>query len=154
MMCREYIKNKYLPEMENLLLILTDLQQSSQSNSISSDDMAWTAEYLNTSLSSVYGVVKYYSMFSNEPRGKFVIRVCQSPVCHMMADRPLVGAVEGELGTTGGQVTDDGMFSVETVECLGHCEKAPVMMVNEAVYGNLSFEKIQGIVAALKIKSE
>ena len=140
--------------MENLLLILTDLQQSSQSNSISPADMAWIAEYLNTSLSSVYGVVKYYSMFSTEPRGKFTIRVCRSPVCNMMADSPLADAVEGELATTDGQVTDDGMFSVETAECLGHCERAPVMMVNEEIYGNLSIEKIQDIVLNLRHKSD
>lgn len=152
-MSREYIKEKYKPEMENLLLILTALQQSSQSNSISHDDMVWTAGYLNTSLSSVYGVVKYYSMFSTEPRGKFTIRICRSPVCNMMAERSLADAVGVELATAGGQVTDDGMFSVETVECLGHCESAPVMMVNEEVHGNLSTGKIQDIIMQLRHKS-
>jgi len=138
--------------MENLLLILTDLQRFSQSNSISSADMAWTAEYLNTTLSSVYGVVKYYSMFSTEPRGKIVLRVCQSPMCKMLAGGDLVKAIESELGTTDGQVTEDGIFSVEAVECLGHCEKGPAMLANEEIYGNLNIEKTGDIVASLKQK--
>jgi NADH-quinone oxidoreductase subunit E len=153
-MSREYIKNKYSPKMENLLLILTGLQQSSPSNFISRADMIWTAEYLNTTLSAVYGVIKYYSMFSTEPRGRFVIRVCQSPICNMLAGGTLADEVESEISTTDGQVTDDGLFSVEAVECLGHCEKAPAMMVNEKVYGNLSIEKVQKILAILKQKSD
>lgn len=152
MVSKDYIKARHLPKMENLLLILTDIQQRSRTNSISHADMAWVADYLNTTLSSVYGVVKYYTMFSTTPRGKFVIRVCQSPVCRMLADGNLTETLEKELATADGRVTDDGMFSVEEVECLGHCEKAPTMMVNEEVFGKLSTAHIQNIVADMKKK--
>ena len=74
---------KYSPEKEHLISILHDIQNNSPEQFISEDDMKSVAEYLNISLSSVYGVVTYYSMFSRKPRGKYLVRVCSSPVCEM-----------------------------------------------------------------------
>lgn len=138
--------------MENLLLILTDIQENNPEHYIRDEDMAWVAEYLNTTLGAVYGVVKYYTMLSTRPRGRYVTRVCRSPVCNMMADRTktIFEELETLLGISEGQVTQDGMFSIEKVECLGQCEKAPAMMINEEVYGNLDHEKLVKIIDALK----
>lgn len=151
-MAREYITEKYSPDMENLLLILTDIQENCPENYIQNEDMAWVAEYLNTTLSSVYGVVKYYSMFSTRPRGRCVTRVCRSPVCSMLEDKTqtIFKTLEALLGITEGQVTPDGQFSIEKVECLGQCEKAPAMMINEEVYGHLDHEKLVEIFDVLR----
>lgn len=153
-MNREYIAAKYRPEMENLLLILTEIQERRTDNCIRDEDMVWVAEYLNTSLGSVYGVVTYYSMFSTRPRGRYVARVCRSPVCNMMQDKPhtLFESLESVLGISDGEVTADGLFSIEQVECLGQCEKAPAMMINEDVYGNLDPERLKMIIAGLREK--
>lgn len=153
-MTREYITEKYSPVMENLLLILTEIQENSPEHYIRDEDMAWVAEYLNTSLSSVYGVVTYYSMFSTRPRGRYVTRICRSPVCTMMDDKntTLFADFKTLLGIEEGQVTPDGQFSIEQVECLGQCEKAPAMMINEEIYGFLDHEKLAGIIGALRRK--
>ena len=151
-MTREYITDKYTPEMENLLLILTEIQENCPEHYIQNEDMIWVAEYLNTTLGSVYGVVNYYSMFSCQPRGRYVTRVCRSPVCTMMEGKTLFESLESLLGVTEGQVTPDGLFSIEKVECLGLCEKAPAMMINEKVYGHLDQEKLAEIFDALRRK--
>ena len=153
-MAREYITDKYSPDMENLLLILIEIQENRSEHYIREEDMVWVAEYLNTTLSSVYGVVKYYSMFSTRPRGRYVTRVCRSPVCTMMEDKTktLFENLETLLDITEGQVTPDGQFSIEKVECLGQCEKAPAMMINEEVHGDLDQEKLVEIFDALRRK--
>ena len=138
--------------MENLLLILIEIQEHCPEHYIREEDMIWVATYLNTTLSSVYGVVKYYSMFSTQPRGRYITRVCKSPVCSMMVDETetLFERLESLLGITEGQVTEDGQFSIERAECLGQCEKAPAMMINEDVYGHLDKEKLERIFRALR----
>ena len=140
--------------MENLLLILTEIQENDPEHYIRNEDMVWVARYLNTTLGAVYGVVKYYSMFSTRPRGRYVVRVCRSPICTMLADKSktVFDDLAILLGVSEGQVTPDGLFSIERVECLGQCEKAPAMMVNEEVYGNLDHEKLVKILDALRRK--
>ena len=151
MVKREVIK-KYSPDLENLLLILTDIQNCSKENYIRDKDMVWIAEYLNISLSMVYGVVTYYSMFSTKPRGNYVIRLCCSPVCGMMGAGAVAKNFESILKIQEGQVSGDKMFSFEKVECLGQCEKAPAMMVNDGVYGNLTLQKVETIISFLQKK--
>lgn len=138
--------------MENLLLILTEIQENCPEHYLRDEDMIWVAGYLNTTLSSVYGVVNYYSMFSRQPRGRYVTRVCRSTVCTMMEGKTLFESLETLLGITEGQVTPDGQFSIERVECLGQCEKAPAMMINEEVYGHLDHERLVEILDALRRK--
>lgn len=151
-MAKKFITDKFSPDMENMLLILIEIQEHSSEHYISEEDMAWVAEYLNTTLSSVYGVVTYYSMLSTRPRGRYVARVCRSPVCTMMQEKPeiLFEDLENLLGITEGQVTADGQFSIEKVECLGQCEKAPAMMINEKVHGHLNQDKLVGIFSTLR----
>lgn len=149
-MTRESISKKYKPEMENLILILTELQERNPQHYIDPEDMRWVAAYLNTSLGAVYGVVKYYTLFSTQPRGRHVIRVCRSPVCDMLDGRRVQESLEALLGIGQGEVTPDGLFSWEAVECLGHCDQAPVMMVDDTVYGGLTHGKVQAVIASLQ----
>ncbi len=146
------IQSKYSPEMENLLLILTEIQDSNEDNSLSDDDIAWVAEYLKVPLSTVYGVVTYYSMFSTSPRGKYVIRVCCSPVCSMMDADNIMNNFKSVLGVEPKEISGDGLFSYEKAECLGQCEKAPSMMINRDVYGKVGQEKIKNIISRLRKK--
>ena len=78
------IISKFTPHQENLINILHELQNANQNNYLLIEDLKLVADYLNITYSSVYGVVQYYSMFSINKRGKNVIRVCKSPVCHMI----------------------------------------------------------------------
>jgi len=149
-MLTEELRQKFSPNPENLLLILTEIQIRSRDNSIRDEDIAWVAEYLNITLSAVYGVVKYYSLFSTEPRGRYVIRVCRSPVCRMLGAETVADNLQSLLGVGAGVVSDNGLFSFEKSECLGQCEKAPSMMVNSAVYGRLTRAKIERLLSSLE----
>ena len=146
----EHLEDKFSAHPSNLIMILHEIQKTRPRHYISREDMRWAARYLNLSLGTVYGVVHYYSLFSDVPRGRHVIRVCQSPVCRMMGTGTVAADLEAVLGAPVGTVTADSDFSVEPTECLGHCERAPVMMIDEVVHGPLTHAKINAVIAALR----
>jgi NADH-quinone oxidoreductase subunit E len=145
---------KYSPDKEHLLSILHDIQNNNPEQFISEDVMRSVAEYLNITLSSVYGVVTYYSMFSRKPRGRYLLRVCSSPVCDMTGSEGVICELERKLGIGRGETTSDRLFTIETCECLGHCEEAPGMIINDKFYGNLYSDKIDEIIDSLKQPAE
>ncbi|NNG01258.1 MAG: NAD(P)H-dependent oxidoreductase subunit E [Desulfobacteraceae bacterium] len=147
------IVRTFEPVNENLIMILHHIQNHNPRNYISAEDMAWVADYLKITQSAVYGVVEYYTMFSTTPRGEFVIRVCKSPVCRMMGTDSLLNHLVSILGIPAGGVTSDELFSLETAECLGLCEKAPAMMINDKVYGSLTPESCEQIITAIRKSS-
>jgi len=146
---REII-SKFERKNNNMLNILHAIQNNSPNNYLTTEDLKLVAEYLNITYSSVYGVVKYYSMFSLKPRGKYVIRVCKSPLCHMMDGDNLIREIKNNIGIELGETTDDLVFSMESSECLGHCAEAPVMMINDEVYKNLDANKVENILHSIK----
>ncbi len=148
------IISKFERKNDNMLNILHAVQNNNPSNYLTTEDLKLVAEYLNTTYSSVYGVVKYYSMFSLNPRGKYVIRVCKSPVCHMMDGNNLMKEIKNNLGIGLGETTDDLMFTMESSECLGHCAEAPVMMINEKVYKKLDAYKIKNVFQSIKLNEQ
>ena len=105
------------------------------------------AEGLRIPVNQVFGVATFYTMFSVRPRGENIIRVCESPPCHLMGAQSIIGILENELGIEAGETTPDRRFTLELTSCIGVCDVAPAMMINEAVYGNLTRAKI---VAVLK----
>jgi NADH-quinone oxidoreductase E subunit len=141
---------KYSPEKENLLSILHDIQNNNPGQFISEEDMVSVAEYLNITKSSVYGVVTFYTMFSMKPRGKYIIRVCESPVCEMTGSEAVLSVIESKLRIGRGMTTADGLFTVETSECLGHCEEAPCMIINDKLYRNIDSAGIEDIIDNLR----
>lgn len=145
---------QYEPRNDNMLNILHDLQNNSPNNFLTKDDLKLVAEYLNTTFSSVYGVVNYYSMFSLKPRGKYVIRVCKSPLCHMVDGNQVINEIKSNIGITWGETTNDSLFSVESSECLGHCAEAPALMINDKVYKNLDSDKIKNILRNIKLNEQ
>jgi NADH-quinone oxidoreductase subunit E len=153
-MSRSEILNKYKPDKSNLLLILHELQNSNPNNYISSEDIIEVTKYLKLTYSSVYGVVTYYSMFSRKPRGKHIIRVCNSPVCKMMDSADIIVELKAILSINEGETTPDGLFSIETTECLGKCDESPAMIINEKFYGDISSGKIAGIIDLYKSENQ
>ncbi len=139
------ILHKYPPSMENLLLILHEMQDQNPRNYLSRSDMQLIANYLNVPLGQIYGVVSYYSLFSLTPRGEHIIRICHSPVCSMAGSNTILAELRQNLGIDIGGTTADGLFSLETSECLGQCDTAPGMLVDEAYHGNLTLRKINTI---------
>ncbi len=96
------------------------------------------AEKFDQPRAKTYGVIKFYSMFYTEPTGKYVIRICDSLSCHLNDSHDLLLTVENYLGLKNGQTSPDQLFTLEVVECLGHCGEGPVMMVNDKMYTELS----------------
>jgi NADH:ubiquinone oxidoreductase subunit E len=146
-MAPEEIVTKYDRSAENLLSILHDLQDAQEQHYLTDRDMRLAAEYLHLPFSFVHGVATFYTMFSVTPRGKYIIRICQSPPCHLMGATTLEEELTRLLKVDFGQTTPDGLFSLEMSSCLGVCGVAPAMMINDDVYGNLTAGRIQEILA-------
>jgi NADH:ubiquinone oxidoreductase subunit E len=147
------ILHKFPPLMENVLLILHEFQNSNPQHYLSEDDLAMIAGYLNVPCSSVYGVASYYTMFSLVPRGQHIIRVCDSPVCQMADSEDIAAKLRGHLGVDVGATTADGLFTLETTECLGQCDSAPGMSIDAQYYGNLTAAKIETILQIYQNKN-
>lgn len=108
------------------------------------------AHELRIPLPEVYGVATFYSLFSLEPKGKYVIRLCDGTACHVRSSMPVLEAIRKKLNLDEGQkTTTDLMFSVETVSCLGACGLAPVVMINDQVHGQMTPDAITQILAKL-----
>jgi len=104
------------------------------------------AEGLDIPLSEVYGVVTFYSFFSQKPRGRHTIGVCLGTACYVKGAAEIVKALEENLGVKVGDTTENGEFSLMVTRCLGACGLAPVLTVGEDVYGRLSPDKIPEII--------
>jgi NADH-quinone oxidoreductase F subunit len=102
---------------------------------------------LNIQGSEVFGVMSFYSMYTWKPKGKYVIRMCESPPCHVVNAENMLHALQQELGIGIGETTADGLFTLELTACLGVCEVAPAMQINEVVVGNLTPAKIKAVLA-------
>ena len=108
------------------------------------------AEGLGTTLSEVYGVATFYSQFSLEPKGEYVIGVCLGTACYVKGSQKVLDRLAEELEIPVGKTTADGRFTLNATRCLGACGLAPVMMVNEEVYGRLVPDDIPDIIAKYK----
>ncbi len=150
MMDKQQLINNFAPNPDNLILILHALQNNHPRHYLEEDDLLAVASYLNMTRSQVYGVATYYSMFSLKPRGKYIIRMCKSPVCGLEEGADVEAALEQHLGIKAGETTKDGRFTFEHTICLGHCDKSPVMMINEDVHGDLKPSKLPEILSEYK----
>ncbi|NLW17715.1 MAG: NADH-quinone oxidoreductase subunit NuoE [Firmicutes bacterium] len=103
------------------------------------------AKELNLPLSEVYGVTTFYSYFSLKPRGKYRIAVCLGTACYVRGAAELVSAIENHLNIKVNDTTSDGRFTLEVSRCIGACGLAPVLTINEDVYGRLTPDKIPEI---------
>jgi len=127
---------------ENLLKILHDIQSQNLNNYIDKGSIIELSKEMDIPISEIMGTASFYSMFSFIPRGKYVIRVCESPPCHLLGAQNIFHVIETKLGIKEGETTKDRLFSLEGTSCLGVCGVAPAMMINEEVYGNLDKEKV------------
>ncbi len=101
-------------------------------------------------LEKIYGIVTFYSQFSLNPKGKYKISVCLGTACYVKGAGEISDKVKERLGIKNGQCTPDGKFSLEDCRCIGACGLAPVMMINDEVYGKLTVDSIDGILAKYK----
>ncbi|MFP4005360.1 MAG: NADH-quinone oxidoreductase subunit NuoE [Candidatus Hadarchaeia archaeon] len=95
--------------------------------------------------SRIYGVASFYSQFHLKPQGRHTIKICQGTACHVKGSKDIQEVIEEELDIEPGEVTDDNKFTLTMVRCLGCCSLAPVMMIDEDVYGNLTEDKVKDV---------
>jgi len=110
------------------------------------------AEGLNVSLADVYGVVTFYTQFSLEPKGKYKINVCMGTACYVKGSGDILDKLSEVLKIKNGQCTEDGLFSLDACRCIGACGLAPVIMINDDVYGRLTADDIPDIIKSYKEK--
>jgi NADH:ubiquinone oxidoreductase subunit E len=149
-MNREKILKQYESSGDNLLAILHDIQNASTEHYLADADLRAAADYLKLPYSFVHGVATFYTMYSLKPRGKNLVRVCQSPPCHLLGSTTISKELMRLLGIGFGETTADKFFTLEMTSCLGVCGVAPAMMVNGRVYGNLTTERIAEVIDGLR----
>ena len=98
-------------------------------------------------LEKIYGVVTFYSMFSLNPKGRYQISVCLGTACYVKGSGDIYNKLMEKLGSAGGECTPDGKFSLDACRCVGACGLAPVMLINDEVYGRLTVDDIDDILA-------
>jgi NADP-reducing hydrogenase subunit HndA len=110
----------------------------------------YIAEELDIPLTDVYGVATFYSQFTLNPKGKYQIGVCLGTACYVKGAQKVLDEIEKVLNIKVGDTTDDGKFTLDATRCLGACGLAPVMMINDHVYGRLVPEDVAGIIEKYK----
>ena len=124
-------------KQSNLIAILQDIQ--TEYNYLSEEVLVLVAEKLGVSTSKVYSVATFYENFSLEPKGKHIIKVCAGTACHVRKSGPIYDAIYDYLNLSGKKKTSaDGMFTLETVACLGACGLAPVMTIDGEVHAKMT----------------
>lgn len=108
---------------------------------------AHIARKLGINVSKVYGVVSFYSFFTMEPKGEFVISICMGTACFVRGSDKILERCEQILGIKNGQTTPDGKFTITTLRCVGACGLAPVLQINDQTYGNITPEDVESIIA-------
>ena len=133
----------------NIISILQDTQETYRY--LPKEIFGYLSEKLGVSTAKIYSVATFYDNFSLEPKGKYVIKICDGTACHVRKSIPILDRLRKELKLSEAKITtDDLMFTLETVSCLGACGLAPVITVNEKVYGAVTPEKASEILNALK----
>lgn len=130
------IIEKYPKEKRYTLAMLQDVQK--QFNYIPRQALEMISEYVDTPLSSLYSMATFYKALSLKPKGKYIIKVCDGTACHIRSSMVLIDEIYNILKIKPGETTENGMFSLETVNCLGSCAIAPVMVVNDKYYGKVT----------------
>jgi NADH-quinone oxidoreductase subunit E len=139
------ILQKYKYQHQSLISMMQDIQRVK--NYLPSDTLRYISQKLEIPLSQIYHIATFYKSFSLKPRGRHIIRVCLGTACHLSGAVKNREQIERLLHIDDGETTQDGLFSLETVNCLGTCALAPVTMVNEDYYAALTPGKIDTILS-------
>ena len=134
---------------DNLLLPMLQAVQA-KFGYISETNAHYLSKKTGIPFSRIYGVITFYEMLYTEPKGKYIIRICNSPPCYLNNSLNLIRFLSLLLKIKSGETTKNKKFSLEITSCIGCCDKAPAMMINNKIYGNLDEKKIRKIISALK----
>ena len=136
--------------MERDLLLGMIKEEQENKGCISEEAIVQMAQSVGISIGEVYGVATFYSFLSTEPLGRNVIRICKSVPCYLRDAPMIIEGVSKVLGIVPGETTSDRRFSFELTNCIGACDMAPAMLINDKVYGDLTPGKITDILRSFE----
>lgn len=147
------IIEKHGAHPSKLIPILQEVQE--EYRYLPEEVMTFVATSLGLSPAKVFGVASFYAHFALQPKGKYVVRLCDGTACHVKGSMNILNALRKRLGLDEkNPTTPDMLFTVETVSCLGACGLAPAMVINDAVYGQVTPEKAVGLIDAIARQEE
>ena len=133
------IVSKHGSKQSSIITILQEIQANYRY--LPQEALEYLAPKMDLSPSKIYGIATFYENFSLKPKGKYVIKICDGTACHVRKSIPILNALQKELNLSNEKhTTDDLLFTVETVSCLGACGLAPVLNINDKVYGKMTPE--------------
>jgi NADH-quinone oxidoreductase subunit E len=140
------------PSREHLIAILQDVQELE--GYLSRESINRIGDYLRLPPSKIYGVATFYNQFKLQKPGKIQIQVCRGTACHVKGSLNLLDSLQLMLGVGPGQTTKDGLFTLDTVACVGGCSIAPVITANGRFFGRLDKKKLEELVEKFRAAGE
>ena len=137
----ESVLSSHERSRSELIPILQEVQDAQ--GYLSEEAIDRIAEFLGLSSNDVYGVATFYAQFRYHPVGKHMVKVCQATACHVRGGKQILDAVQKKLGIKTGETTEDGEYTLERVACFGSCALAPVVVIDDVVYGRMSPKKTE-----------
>lgn len=144
------IIQKYPNKQEYLIEMLLDVDAAKTHHFITEEELNVIADYAQVKLSHVCSVMSFYTLLSTKKRGQYIIQVCKDVPCYLNDDFNAIHVIEEWLNIQVGEVTYDGLFSLEQTACIGCCDAAPAMRINHEIYTDLSKEKILQILESYR----
>ena len=138
----------YSSENTPLMMILSDIQN--EFGYIPLEVQEIVSEEIGVSVADIYGVVTFYSFFSLEPKGKYIIGVCLGTACYVKGAGPVLDKFSEILGIKPGETTADGLFTLDALRCIGACGIAPAVTINGKVYPKVKVSDVPGIIESYK----
>ena len=143
------VLDKYGCDRSKIIGIMQDVQEHYRY--LPQDALTYIAKKVGMSESKLYGVATFYGNFSLNAKGKYVLKVCRGTACHVRKSHSVLNALYEATGTSAQKATsDDGLFSIEIVSCLGACGLSPVVMVNDTVHAAMNPDKARELIAQLR----
>lgn len=143
---------KYQGERGALIPLLQSAQESY--GYIPESAIDHISEVVGIPAAEIYGVITFYAQFRLKPTGKNIIKICDGTACHVNASSAIIKTIENELRITDEETTDDGLFTLQKVACLGCCSLSPVVMINEETHGRLTPKKVQQLLKEYRERSQ
>jgi NADH:ubiquinone oxidoreductase subunit E len=146
------ILDRYHGQPDALITVLEELQD--HYGYLSQQALQYTARELEFPLSQVYGVATFYNLFQLKPPGRYVVRVCKGTACHVNRSPEILAQIKALLGIGEDETTPDGLFTLQTVACMGACSLAPVVVVNDRTYGRMTPDSTSAVLDDLRREAE
>ena len=146
------IVEKYKDTKGSLITILQGVQEIY--NYVPMEAIEYIAEQTGIKPAKIYGVLTFYTQFRMNPVGKNLIMLCQGTACHVNGSEGIEEAIHEELGINDGETSEDGLFTLINVACLGCCSLSPVMMINGETYGKLTPQSTKKIIADMRARDK